>query len=367
MTMFKWMAACTATLLLLSAAPALAASAEGELGVGDKAPRLADVTWVKGAPVAEWQAGTVYVLDFWATWCGPCKATIPHVNELSKKYANDDVRVIGVAIWPRPGMVPTADFVREQGDEMSYDIAADVGERTAEAFMRASLSNGIPTVMIVNRAGKLAWVGHPIELDEPLAQIVAGEADMDALAAADKLRRDTARKEAALQEAMAKIVPRLNAAYEAKDWPGALAALDELLKLDEANPNFTRLKYSLLLKSGDKQRAEQYGTGLVVKTLHESAQGLNELAWFIVDPEGDVAPEERDLALALSAAARADELSGHKDASIIDTLARVHFYKGDVAKAIELQKQALELASSEQRPQLQPALDEYTKAAAAKG
>jgi thiol-disulfide isomerase/thioredoxin len=361
--MFHWMTACAATLLLASGTPALAATAEGDLSVGSKAPRLADVTWIKGEPVNDWQPGQVYVLDFWATWCGPCKATIPHVNALAKQYAEDGVRVIGVAIWPRDGMVPTADFVNEKGDEMAYGIAQDISGKTAETFMRGTLSNGIPTVMVVNRAGMLAWIGHPKDLAEPLAKIVAGTADMDALIAADKKRRDMLLKQERMQEAMSSIVPKLNAAYEAQDWPAALAAADELVALDKTDPNFARLKYSLLLKSGDAKAASQYGAGLVAGTFKESAQGLNELAWFIVDPEGDVVAEQRDLALAMSAAVRADELTGHKDASIIDTLARVHFSKGDVTKALELQKLALEVASAEQRVQLQPALDEYTKAA----
>ncbi|MHC5209649.1 MAG: redoxin domain-containing protein [Planctomycetota bacterium] len=358
--MSKWMTACTAMLLFAGTGPAQTTTAEGELGVGSKAPRLGDVHWIQGEPVTEWQAGQVYVLDFWATWCGPCKATIPHVSELSKKYADDGVNVIGVAIWPRESMVPTAEFVQQKSGEMAYRIAEDIDGKTAEAFMRASLSSGIPTVMIVNRAGRLAWIGHPMEVDEPLAQVVAGTADMDAFIAADKSRR-------AQEVAKTTVLPRINAAYKARDWPAALAAAEDLVRLDPANPTFLRTKYSLLAESGDAGGAAKFGHSILGGALKHNATGLNELAWFIVDPRGVLEAEQRDLALALAAAVRADELTGHKDASVLDTLARVHFHKGDVDKAIELQKQALELATTEERPYLQPALDEYTAAAAARG
>jgi thiol-disulfide isomerase/thioredoxin len=360
--MSKWKTLCTAMLALAVANPALSATVEGELGVGDKAPRLDAVAWLQGEPVTEWQEGQVYVLDFWATWCGPCKATIPHINELGRKYADQGVNVIGVAIWPRDGMVPTADYVAEQGDGMAYRIAEDVDGRTAEAFMRAALCNGIPTVMVVDRTGTFAWIGHPMSLDEPLAQIVAGNADREAFIAADKKRRNAARKDGEVQARLSKINAGLKQAYAAQDWPAALAAIDEMIALDGKDPSFPRLKYSLLLKSGDAAGASSYGATLVSGSLKESPQGLNELAWYIVDPEGELEPRQRDLALAMAAAVRADELTKHKDANILDTLARVHFHKGDVDKAVELQKQAVELATVEQRALLQPSLDEYLRA-----
>ena len=55
------------------------------LKVGDKAPPLGKGQWVKGEPVKEFESGKVYVIENWATWCGPCIAAIPHVTEIQKK------------------------------------------------------------------------------------------------------------------------------------------------------------------------------------------------------------------------------------------------------------------------------------------
>jgi hypothetical protein len=89
----------------------------------------------------------------------------------------------------------------------------------------------------------------------------------------------------------------------------------------------------------------------------KDAQGLNAVAWGMVDP---AAPAENpDLDLALRAAEAADQIAGHSDAAILDTLARVHFVRGDVAKAIELQTKAVDLAEGDMKAELAKALAEY--------
>src|SRR6476661_7319275 len=67
------------------------------LVVGDPAPKITVSKWVKGTPVANFEKGKLYVVEFWATWCGPCKVSIPHLTELAKQYKN--VKFIGVSIW----------------------------------------------------------------------------------------------------------------------------------------------------------------------------------------------------------------------------------------------------------------------------
>jgi thiol-disulfide isomerase/thioredoxin len=60
-----------------------AAGTVGErLSVGDPAPRLEVKEFVKGDKVTKLEKGKIYVIEFWATWCGPCRAIIPHLTKL---------------------------------------------------------------------------------------------------------------------------------------------------------------------------------------------------------------------------------------------------------------------------------------------
>src|SRR5262245_54681841 len=80
-------------------AVAAVARAEGPLSVGDPAPKLEVKEFVKGDAVKSFDKGKVYVVEFWATWCGPCRTSIPHLTELQKKHK--DVTFIGVSVFER--------------------------------------------------------------------------------------------------------------------------------------------------------------------------------------------------------------------------------------------------------------------------
>src|SRR2546426_245088 len=75
-----------AMLLLAGLAGAPAAEEFKLLNITDPAPELKVAKWIKGEPVARLAPGGIYVIEFWATWCGPCKQAIPHITELAEKY-----------------------------------------------------------------------------------------------------------------------------------------------------------------------------------------------------------------------------------------------------------------------------------------
>jgi predicted Zn-dependent protease len=125
------------------------------------------------------------------------------------------------------------------------------------------------------------------------------------------------------------------------DRVGAAAAFDALSKEFPNNENVMAMHFNFLL--GDAATAGKgYAIGKKLMTNNwDNAGMLNMLAWAVADSE-DVA--KRDLAFALKAATRADEITKHNDASIIDTLARVYWELGNKAKAIELETKAITLA-----------------------
>ena len=160
--------------------------ADQYLSVGDPAPSLGHVTWLKGDKTREFEKGKLYVVEFWATWCGPCKENIPSLTLLAKKYAGK-VSISGIDIWESTDkhdatyMNRVSAFVKKEGDKMDYNVGADdIGSDTANAWMKAAGEAGIPMSFVVGKDGKIVWIGHAQGLEDVLAQITAGTYDIQA-------------------------------------------------------------------------------------------------------------------------------------------------------------------------------------------
>lgn len=192
------------------------------LAVGDAAPAFSVEAWVKGEPVKSYEKGKVYVVEFWATWCGPCVAAFPHLSEMQTKF-KDKVTFIGTNIWERPYNSETLDkvkkFVEAQGDKMAYTVAFDgkAAEMDA-AFMKAAGRNGIPSAFIVDKEGKIAWMGHPMSMEKVLDEVVAGTFDVKAAAAKEKAAKEAAGK-------FSELNAKVNKAARAEKWDEAVARL----------------------------------------------------------------------------------------------------------------------------------------------
>lgn len=155
-----------------------AANAADEIGPGSTAPQLQIKKWLKGTPITGFEPGKTYVVEFWATWCGPCLQSIPHLSELAQK--NKDVTFIGVGIWEDEEGDKLPKFVTQMGDKMDYNVAYSGNQDgMAATWMAAAGQNGIPTAFII-KDQKIAWIGHPMGLDKPLEQVKAGTFDLAA-------------------------------------------------------------------------------------------------------------------------------------------------------------------------------------------
>jgi thiol-disulfide isomerase/thioredoxin len=341
------------------------------LMVGDPAPKLEVSRWLKGQPVAAFEGGNVYVVEFWATWCVPCREQFPHLSKLQAQHG-DKVRVIGVSVWePRPDEVES--FVKEQGERMAYRVAADDVPPAPEgtdnlsrwgtehgkmslAWMKASgwTNEGIPTAFVIDGRGRVAWIGDPLDLDAPLAKVVDGSWPLDAEARAYRTRIENAVRAEPIRA-------RLSAARRAHDATAAIACFDELLALDPQQfARFAGEKFrALYVDLAQPEQASAWAREAMQGVAKDDAASLAQIARTIAFQEDGVPPAALDLAR--EAVVRANELTSGERAEILDSLARVHFLRGEFGPAVDVEAKAVAAAhDDEERSEYQQRLAEYT-------
>lgn len=158
----------TAALLAAALFPAVAAA---QPKADEPAPPLS-VDRLLNAPdgaSAEWGnlKGKVVVVEFWATWCAPCIASIPHLNELAEQFRDEDVVFISLTDEPRATVEP---FLKRK--PIKGWVALDTDHRAGDAYG----VTGIPHTFLVGRTGKILGDTHPSELKaEHISKALRGE------------------------------------------------------------------------------------------------------------------------------------------------------------------------------------------------
>lgn len=210
-----------------SIATSEASPGKGALGIGDPAPALQVSEWIQGEPVTEFARDKVYLIEFWATWCGPCVQSIPHLNKIATAYDGKGLVVIGQNISERDES-KVKPFVEKMGDQMTYRVALDDKSRMekgamATTWLKASGAGGIPTAFLVGRDGRVAWIGHPMGLDDSvIEQVLAGTFDVEQAAVGHRQKNEAL-----------KLGKEIDEHYRAGKWDEAEAALN---KADELFP-----------------------------------------------------------------------------------------------------------------------------------
>jgi len=148
---------------------------DGSVGlkVGDMAP---DCTLPKldgGTLSLHDTRGKVVFIDFWATWCGPCKAAIPHLQKLYEEYKSEGLMVLGIDVW-ESGSVNAVKKFRDDY-KLTYDILLGTDTDVASLYK----VEGIPTVWILDRNGVITWTnlgfgpGGEVEMERQIKSALA--------------------------------------------------------------------------------------------------------------------------------------------------------------------------------------------------
>jgi thiol-disulfide isomerase/thioredoxin len=293
------------------------------LNVGDVAPPLEVSAWIRGASKPLPQPGKVSVIEFWATWCGPCLANIPHLTELQHKYS-DSVVVVGATSPDDWGNTEQAvrNLVKVKGSALDYAVAWLPESRSAKyrgipynPWFRSAGIEFLPCAFVVGPDGRVAFIGDPLLVEKVVRALVHRDFDFGAARSQYLTFRESAALLSQLEDGISK-----------KEKETAL-----------------RLAKNILAGPGREDP----------RTLLAVSGEITQSPW-----NGD----DAFLAVALEAAEKAVSLTSRQAPGMLDALARVWFLKGDPGKAVEIETLAVSLSEGGFRDAQQKNLDSYERA-----
>jgi thiol-disulfide isomerase/thioredoxin len=304
------------------------------LKAGDRAPLLRVTRWLRGNEVKTFEPGKVYVVEFWATWCGPCIAFMPHLAELQAQYWDQGVTIIGYsAAGPHNGEDKVSAFVKQRA-KLKYTFAYGDDRTTYDAWMTAAGREGIPCSFVVDKSGRIAFIGHSMFLDIVLPKVVAGT--LDARAISDEVERILVEYREIFGSVARDPKAGLQAvkAFEAK-YP----------QLTDFFPS-VRAKLRYLPKYGQAGEAKAYADALTARAVKRGDRLSLAMVSQILR-SGDGKESKELLAVAVKAAEAIVRLDETPDALALIELAEAYFAVGDRAKATEYAGKAVEATAGE--------------------
>jgi thiol-disulfide isomerase/thioredoxin len=306
---------------------------------GDAAPEIRESSWAQGAEVKTFEGDKVYIVEFWATWCGPCLASIPHLDALRKKHEAKGLVIIGQNLGEDAKTV--GDFVKGMKGKMGYRVAVDdkaEGGWMAKHWLSAAGQNGIPCAFVVGKSGKVAFIGHPMELKESLLEKLLAEPSTKAPSSGD----ESAAKAVPLSAKASELADNARAEIAAGKLDDAEATLGSLH--DELSPDFGYIAGLLELELLLARKRNDDALGLS-KLLRED-YAKNPVVLVAVASRLAARPDANSklLAAAEKIATPLSVVPGEVQGAALSTLARVAFLKGDKDRAVDLQMKAVALA-----------------------
>jgi thiol-disulfide isomerase/thioredoxin len=306
--------------------------AKPKLGIGDPVPKMVVAKWLKGDAVNSFEPNMVYVLEFWATWCGPCVAAMPHLSDLQHELKSQGLVIIGVTSKAQNSEEDVTKFMAKKGERMRYASAFCETDETDTAFMKAADQHGIPCSFVIDRSGKVAYIGHPMMLDDVLPKVLdgtwKGQKDIEAI---EKIQEE--------------FFGILGKATKEPD-----TAIRELADFDDKHPNkknaFADQRFIIFVSAKKWDTVKTLADQLIAKAIAKKDSGSLGLISYVLASD-KMNPEKKHVDLAVKAAEAGLKLDGEDDTRSLLALADAHLANGAKDKAIEFGEKALKSTDNE--------------------
>jgi hypothetical protein len=222
--------------------------------------------------------------------------------------------------------------------------------------MQAARQNGIPCAFIVGKDAKIEWIGHPMEMDEPLDMVVAGKWDREKFATEFKERQE---QEALMQDAQTQVV----GLFRKKKFPEALAKLDEFIekaKQPEMKLNLLMFKLNVHQAANSDPSEVNATFESAFKLAADDPMMANQIAWTVWEMKEAGRIESKDILKGAIDLARkaSSKQEGNMKAMVLDTVAHLEYALGNGQEALKVQEEAVSLADAQGKEQLTEFLEE---------
>ncbi|MFY7876523.1 MAG: redoxin family protein, partial [Pirellula sp.] len=303
--------------------------AEDTLEIGSSAPALDIQHWVqngdgKYSKVTSFQKDKVYVVEFWATWCGPCVQSMPHLAALQMKYADKGLQIVSISNEPLEEVEAFLDKSIQDldGKEVSvedvtrsYCLTTDPDGSCDKDYMLAAKRDGIPCAFLVGKDSKIEWIGHPMEMEPVIDAILEGKWDREEYIAEQKL--------------IAEVQATIGGLARSKKYAEATKAIDGFLeRVTDKRLQFGLLKskidLQILAKTDESELLESY------KTLFACCESeplfVQDVAWTAFEKFSEQKFKNKQiLEVSISAVEKViPAVEGGDKANLFDTVARLN-------------------------------------------
>ena len=336
---------------------------EDTLEIGSSAPALDIQHWVQNGDgkfprVTSFQKDKVYVVEFWATWCGPCVQSMPHLAALQAKYADKGLQIVSISNEPLEEVKAFLDNSIQDldGKEVSvadvtrsYCLTTDPDGSCDKDYMLAAKRDGIPCAFLIGKDSKIEWIGHPMEMEPVIDAILEGKWDREAYIAEQKL--------------IAEVQTTIGGLARSKKYAEAAKAVDGFLE----RVTDKRLQFGLLKSKIDLQilaKADESALLESYKTLFASCESeplfVQDVAWTAFEKFSEQKFKNKQiLEVSISAVEKViPGVEGGDKANLFDTVARLNHAIGKKEAALQAQLQSVKFSDGSDEGGFQQFLEE---------